>query len=202
MSTIDTIVFDLGGVLIDWNPRYVYQTLFETEAEIDEFLATVCTGAWNAEQDRGRSLCQGTQSLIEQYPQWDTHIWAYYGRWPEMLGGPIYETVDLLQSLKQGGQYRLLALTNWSMETFPFAKRRYEFLTWFEGILVSGEEGVIKPEPAIYQLLFERYGVDPAKAVFLDDSEKNVVGAREVGLHAIQVKSPMQLREDLADMLS
>ncbi len=198
---INTIIFDLGGVLIDWNPRYLYRSIFKTEAEIDRFLDTICTGAWNAEQDRGRSLREATESLAAEHPEWAEEIRAYYGRWPEMLGGSIPESVDLLDSLHQGKQYRLLALTNWSAETFPIARQRFDFLDWFEGIVVSGEERLIKPDPKIYRLLLDRYQVNPTEAVFLDDSMKNVDGAKKVGLHGIQFCSPMQAREELADLL-
>jgi len=198
---INTIIFDLGGVLIDWNPRYVFRQLFKTEQEVEDFLANICTLEWNGEQDRGRSLQEATDILVAKHPEWEDHIRAYYGRWEEMLGGPIQETVELLEYIKAGGQYRLLALTNWSAETFPVALERYAFLQHFEGILVSGAEKLIKPDPAIYKLLIERYKVNPAEAVFIDDSLKNVAGAEAVGLKAIHFKSAMQVREDLADML-
>ncbi|MEL6250527.1 MAG: HAD family phosphatase [Bacteroidota bacterium] len=198
---IDTIVFDLGGVLIDWNPRYVYKTIFDTDEEVESFLANVCVSSWNEEQDRGRSLKDGTELLVAKHPEWEKEIRAFYDRWPEMLGGPVQESVDILESLKMGRNYRLYALTNWSDETFPIALGRYDFLQWFEGILVSGKEKLIKPDPAIYKLLFERFNIDPAKAVFIDDSPKNVEGAKAVGMHAIHFRSPMQMREELAELL-
>lgn len=200
-KNIDTIVFDLGGVLIDWNPKYVYRTIFDTEEEIDTFLNEVCNMEWNVQQDAGRSLAEATESLVAQHPKWEKEIRAYYGRWEEMLGGAILESVDILESLKAGGQYRLYALTNWSNETFPIAFARYEFLKIFEGILVSGDEKLIKPDPAIYTLLFDRYKIDPATSVFIDDSLKNVEGAKTAGMRAIHFRSPMQMREELAEML-
>ncbi|MCB0854098.1 MAG: HAD family phosphatase, partial [Bacteroidetes bacterium] len=123
---IDTIVFDLGGVLIDWNPKYLFRKIFETESEVDHFLENVCKYEWNVEQDAGRSLADGTEYLVAQHPDWEKEIRAYYGRWEEMLGGEIAETVEILESLKYGG-YRILALTNWSSETFPIAHQRYDF---------------------------------------------------------------------------
>lgn len=198
---INTIIFDLGGVLIDWNPRYVFRQLFETEAEVEDFLQNICTGAWNHEQDKGRSLAEGTEALVQQHPEWEAHIRAYYGRWSEMLRGPIHETVELLQQLKAGGQYRLLALTNWSAETFPIALERYDFLQWFESILVSGEEKMAKPDAEIFELLFERYRIDPKTSVFIDDSPKNVQSAADLGVTAIHFRSPMQLREELSEAL-
>ncbi|MDW3650265.1 MAG: HAD family phosphatase [Bacteroidia bacterium] len=200
-NPIDTIVFDLGGVLIDWNPRYVYRTIFDSEEKVESFLANVCVSSWNEEQDRGRSLKEGTEILLAKHPEWEKEIRAFYDRWPEMLGGPIQGSVDILESLKVGKNYRLYALTNWSDETFPVALGRYDFLQWFEGILVSGKEKLIKPDPAIYKLLFERFNIDPEKAIFIDDSLKNVEGAKAVGMHAIHFRSPMQMREELAELL-
>jgi len=199
---IDTIIFDLGNVLIQWDPRLLYRKIFKTEAEIDTFLENICTAEWNMQQDAGRPVAEATEQLAAAHPEWADEIRAYYGRWPEMLGGPIPESVEVLEQLKRGGQYRLLALTNWSAETFPIARERYDFLDGFEGILVSGEEKLVKPDPAIYQLLFDRYGVEPTRAVFIDDSEKNVMAARELGVKGIHFASPMQMREELADALA
>ncbi len=199
---IDTIIFDLGNVLIQWDPRLLYRKIFKTEAEIDTFLENICTAEWNMQQDAGRPVAEATEQLAATHPEWADEIRAYYGRWPEMLGGPIPESVEVLEQLKRGGQYRLLALTNWSAETFPIARERYDFLDGFEGILVSGEEKLVKPDPAIYQLLFDRYGVEPTRAVFIDDSEKNVMAARELGVKGIHFASPMQMREELADALA
>ncbi len=198
---IRTIIFDLGGVLIDWNPRYVFRQIFETEEEVEKFLAEICTMEWNHLHDEGQPLAVGTENLVAQHPEWESEIRAYYGRWEEMLGGPIHESVELLAHLRTSGQYRLLALTNWSAETFPVALNRYEFLQWFEGIVVSGDEKVAKPEAEIFQRLMDRYEVKPEEAVFIDDSPKNVEGAQAVGMKAIHFRSPMQLREELAELL-
>lgn len=200
-AQIDTIVFDLGGVLIDWNPKYVYRTIFKTEEEVDTFLEEVCNMEWNVQQDAGRSLAEATEVLVAKHPQWEAEIRAYYTRWEEMLGGPIQASVDILESLQAGRQYRLYALTNWSSETFPIAFDRYEFLKIFEGILVSGVEKLIKPDPKIYSLLFEKFSIDPKRSVFIDDSLKNVEGAKAAGMHAIHFRSPMQMREELAELL-
>lgn len=198
---IDTIIFDLGGVLIDWNPRYLYRKIFDDEAKMEDFLANITTHDWNELQDGGRPLAEATEILVTEHPEWEAEIRAFYGRWEEMLGGPIYGTVELLETLKNSGRYRMLALTNWSAETFPVAKERYDFLGWFEGILVSGEEMLKKPDVRIYQLMIERYQIDPYKTLFIDDSERNLKGASRVGLNTIHFKSPMQLRERLADTL-
>ena len=194
---IDTIIFDLGGVLIDWNPKYVFRQIFDTEEEVDWFLTEICDSAWNEEQDAGRSLQEGTAVKVLEYPQHRDAILAYYGRWQEMLGGPIAETVDLLKSLKEDGQYRLLALTNWSYETFPVAQELYDFLSWFEGIVVSGIEKTRKPKKEIYDILLDRYQVTPEKAVFIDDNIGNVQAGNFLGIHGIHFQSPAQLRSDL-----
>ncbi|MEM6345202.1 MAG: HAD family phosphatase [Bacteroidota bacterium] len=198
---IDTIIFDLGGVLIDWNPRYMYRKIFDDEQEMEDFLTNVTTHDWNELQDGGRSLAEATETLVKEQPKWEKEIRAFYDRWEEMLGGPILGTVDLLDTLVRSKRYRMLALTNWSAETFPVALERYDFLTWFEGILVSGQEMLKKPDVKIYQLMIERYQLDPSTTLFIDDSERNLKGARRVGLNTIHFQSPMQLRERLADVL-
>jgi 2-haloacid dehalogenase len=193
---ITTAVFDLGAVLIDWDPRHMYRSLFEDEAVMEEFLATVCTPEWNAQQDAGRSLAEATATLVAAHPEHAELIEAFYGRWDEMLGEPIEGTVQIARELKASG-LRLLALTNWSAETFPRARHRLTFLDIFDGVLVSGTVGMKKPDPAIYQLLVERHVVDPGQAVFIDDAIKNVEAAAQLGFDAIQFRSPDQLREEL-----
>ncbi|MCR9287889.1 MAG: HAD family phosphatase [Bacteroidetes bacterium] len=197
MTQLDTIVFDLGGVLIDWNPKYVFNQLFDNQIEMDYFFENICTSEWNIQQDAGRPLQEATDSLIEKHPHYESYIRAYYGRWQEMLGGPIQETVEILRHLINSKTHRILALTNWSNETFPVALGLYDFLHWFEGTVVSGDEKLIKPDPKIYQVLFDRYGVEPSKAVFIDDSLKNVKGANVVGMHGIHFQSSAQLKADL-----
>jgi len=199
MIGIDTVVFDLGEVLIPWNPRSLYRKVFADEAEMERFLGEVCTHAWNVQQDGGRSIADGTALLIEQFPHQEALIRAFYDRWSEMLGEAVEGSVRLVHELKARG-HRLLALTNWSAETFPRARPRYPVLDEFEGIVVSGQEGLTKPDPRIYQLLCERYRVLPAQALFIDDSLANVLGARAVGMTAIQFHSPAQTREELVEM--
>jgi 2-haloacid dehalogenase len=194
---LKTIIFDLGGVLIDWNPEYVFQRLIPNDDTRRFFFENVCTHDWNIEQDAGRSLKDATESLVRDWPEWETEIRAYYGRWEEMLGGPIHDTVALLQELRDSGQYRLLALTNWSAETFPVALARYDFLHWFEGIVVSGTEKTRKPFADIYQILLDRYEVDPSTAVFIDDAPRNVAGAEAVGIRGIHFQGAADLRIQL-----
>lgn len=196
---INTIIFDLGGVLIDWNPEYVFREVIPDADRRRYFFENICTHEWNVEQDAGRPLAEATELLVGQFPDWEAEIRAYYGRWEEMLGGPVHETVDLLRELRERGEHRLLALTNWSAETFPVALERYDFLHWFEGIVVSGAEKTRKPFADIYEILIDRYEVNPEEAVFIDDSLTNVEGAEAVGINGIHFQGTAQLRETLGE---
>jgi 2-haloacid dehalogenase len=200
MTTINTLVFDLGGVLIDWNPEYLYSKIIPDEKERKWFLTTVCTPDWNEQQDAGRSLREATEHLVGKYPDHERAIRAYYDRWTEMLGGPIRETVEIFRELKFHTQLKLYALTNWSAETFPVALELFDFLHWFDGRLVSGEEKVRKPFPEIYRLLIGRFGIEPAKAIYVDDNIRNVLPARELGFHGIHFRTPALFREELAGL--
>jgi 2-haloacid dehalogenase len=193
---IDAVVFDLGGVLIDWDPRRLFRKLLADEAAVEEFLATVCTPEWNAEQDRGRPFAEGVVELVERFPAHAAAITAYHERWPEMLAGDIGGTVELLAELRAAG-VPLYALTNWSAETFGIARERFEFLEWFDGVLVSGEERMIKPDPAIFRLLLDRFGLDPGATFYVDDSEPNVEAAGRLGFDAVRFTTPARLRRDL-----
>jgi len=194
------IIFDVGGVLIDWNPEYVFRDLIPDAEKRRFFFDNICTHHWNIEQNAGRSLADATALLLSEWPEWEREIRAFYDQWEGMLGGPIQETVDLLRELRDGGEHRLLALTNWSAETFPVALDRYEFLHWFEGIVVSGAEKTRKPFADIYQILLNRYSVAPERAVFIDDSLKNVVAAESAGIQGIHFQDAAQLRVALAEM--
>ena len=202
--TIQTIIFDLGGVLIDWNPEYVYRQTIPDAERRRFFYENICTHDWNIQQDAGRPLAEATEELVALHPDWEPEIRDYYGRWEDMLGGPISDTVELLRDLRDRSSQRLLALTNWSGETFPVALSKYDFLHWFEGIVVSGDEKTRKPFADIYLTLLDRYQVDPSGAVFIDDSLKNVEGAEAVGIRGIHFQGADQLRETLGhlDMLA
>lgn len=191
------VVFDLGGVLIDWNPRRLYRKLLPDDASIEAFLAEVCTAEWNLQQDAGRSWAEAVAELSARFPERAELIAAYHLRWEEMLGGAIEDAVALLEELHAAG-VPLYALTNWSHETFPIARRRFRFLDRFRGIVVSGEERAAKPDPRIYRVLLERYRLDPAATLFIDDVPRNVEGARAAGMEAILFSSAAQLRRDLA----
>ena len=196
---IDTVVFDLGGVLIDWNPRYLYRKLLPDEQSIEEFLATVCTGDWNAQQDAGRPFAEGVEILAAQWPEKRSLIEAFHTRWIEMIGGPISDTVDILRTLRDQGT-PIYALTNWSAETFPLVTPTFDFLNWFIGIVVSGEEKLIKPDPAFYELLMQRYDLKPEQLVFIDDSRPNIETADKLGITALHFTSAQNLRNQLTDL--
>jgi 2-haloacid dehalogenase len=200
MAAINTLVFDLGGVLIDWNPEYLYNKIIPDEKERRWFLSTICTMDWNEQQDAGRSLQEGTDHLVQKFPEHEKAIRAYYGRWKEMLGGPIHDTVEIFRELKSKGRLKLYALTNWSAETFPVALELYDFLHWFDGRLVSGEEKVRKPFPEIYKLLIDRFGIDPHQAIYVDDNVRNVLPARELGFVGIHFRTPALFREELKQL--
>lgn len=196
-NSFDTIIFDLGGVLIDWNPRYVYRKIFKTEEEVDWFLQNVTTPEWNENQDAGYPLHNATEELVAKHPEWEPEIKAYYGRWLEMLGEDIHDTVEILRQLKETGMYKLYALTNWSAETFPHALERFDFFKAFDGVVVSGQEKMRKPSAEFYNIIINRYHLNPEKTIFIDDSLRNVKGAEVVGITGIHFHNPSQLRDEL-----
>jgi 2-haloacid dehalogenase len=195
-TPINTVIFDLGNVLIGWDPRRLYRQLLNDDAQVEWFLREVCNSAWNEQQDAGRPWTEATALLRAQFPQHADLIDAYHLRWEETLVGPIEESVAILAALKARG-VRLLALTNWSQETFPIARQRYPFLQWFEGIVVSGEERLIKPDPRIYQCLLDRYAVNPAHALYIDDSARNVAAAEALGMQGWWFRDAKGLHERL-----
>lgn len=198
-AAIDTVIFDLGNVLIAWDPRRLYRQLIDDEAQMEWFLREVCNSGWNEQQDAGRPWDEATALLRAKFPQHAEWIDAYHRRWEETLVGPIEESIALLAELKARG-VRLLALTNWSQETFPVARQRYPFLQWFEGIVVSGEERLIKPDPRIYQRLLDRYTVDPARALYIDDSARNVGAAEALGMRGWWFRDAPGLRDGLIEL--
>lgn len=192
-----SVIFDFGGVLLDWNPRHLYRKLFgDDTAGMERFLAEVCTGDWNQRQDAGRPWAEAIAELVERHPTQAELIRAYRERWDEMLAGPIDGSVAILGELHAAG-HRLYGLTNWSRDTFALTRPRYRFLDWFDGIVVSGEEGLIKPDARLYSRLIERYDIAPARAVFIDDSVPNIAAAEALGIRGIHFRSPDQLRAEL-----
>jgi 2-haloacid dehalogenase len=194
---VQAAVFDLGGVLIDWNPRYLYRKLLADDAAVETFLTEICNQAWNSEQDLGRPWSEAVESLTRDHPDQRALIAAYRERWEEMLGGPIDESVALLAELRASG-LPLFALSNWSAETFPIALSRYSFLSWFTGIVISGEVRLAKPDPRVFRHLMDRFGLDAASTVFVDDSRRNVETAAELGMIAIEFRNASQLRIELS----
>ncbi|MFN4314774.1 MAG: HAD family hydrolase [Chitinophagaceae bacterium] len=200
MPGFNTIIFDLGGVLIDWNPRYVFHDqYFDSPEKQAYFFENICTSDWNEEQDAGRSIVEATQLLVQQFPDWEPAIRDYYGRWTDMLGGPINDTVEIFRRIKQNPSLRTYALTNWQASLFEIALVRYDFLHWFDGRVVSGEEKTRKPFPEFYQRLLNRYSVQAHEALFIDDNQRNVNAALELGIESIHFKSPEQLQSALRE---
>lgn len=195
-SAPPTVVFDIGGVLLDWDPRYLYRKLLPDEAAVERFLAEVCTAGWNAEQDLGRPWAEAVASLCTRFPDQTALITAYRERWAEMLAGAIDGTVAVLRELREAG-VSLYALTNFSADTFAQARARFDFLDWFQGIVVSGQERLVKPDPRIYRLLLDRYRLTAETTVYLDDVPANVAAARALGMTGIRFTDPDQLRADL-----
>lgn len=195
---IENIIFDFGGVLVDWNPRYLYKEHFRNEKEMEHFLMHICTDEWNVEQDRGCSLSEGTNILQKQFPEFHSKIQLYYDKWETMLKGDIPGTVSLLYKLKQ--KYKLYGLTNWSAETISIAYKRFSFFKEFDGIVVSGEEKMIKPDKNIFLLLLDRYRLKAESSIFIDDNIHNIKAAEEIGLYAIHFENPFQLEKKLSSI--
>jgi len=181
---IKDVVFDFGGVLMDWDPRYLYRTYFKDEEQMEYFLSHICTDAWNAEQDRGRTFDEGISLLLRQYPQYAEPIRMYKDRWESMLKGEFPRSVELLRRLKEQG-YGIYGLTNWSAETIPIAFAKYDFFKLFDGIVVSGEEKLIKPDLKIYRILLDRYNLIAENTLFIDNSPANIEAARQLGFQTI-----------------
>lgn len=197
MSKIKNIIFDLGGVLIDWNPDYVFKDVFKDDEKLAWFYREICTMDWNENQDAGYPLKKATEERIALFPQYEDWIRMYYGRWEEMLGESIQGTVDLLKQCVDSPALKVVALTNWSAETFPIALKKFDFLQWFEGIVVSGEEMTRKPFPDIYQTTLKRFDLKPEQSLFIDDNKRNIEAAKALGIHCIHFSSPQQLEKEL-----
>ncbi|QKJ31184.1 HAD family phosphatase [Mucilaginibacter mali] len=196
-ATTKAIIFDLGSVLIDWNPHHLYRKIFDDEQEMIDFLANIATMDWNEEQDMGRSLNEGTEILVKQHPTHEANIRAYYTRWEEMLGGAIEGTVEIFKQLKASGKYKIYALSNWSEETLGIAQRHYDFLNWFDGLVISGLEKTRKPFPDFYQILLNRYELQPGDVLFIDDNYRNIVAAVKLGIPSIHFVGADKLEAEL-----
>lgn len=192
---IKNIVFDFGGVLIDWNPEYLYKSVFEEKAEMNFFLENVCTPEWNLQQDAGRSLVKATRELQKLHPKYKNEIQLFYDKWTSMLGGQIDKNVALIKPLKE--KYKLYGLTNWSSETFPKALEMYSFFQEIDGIIVSGTEKLMKPNQRIYELLLSRFGLNASECLFIDDNINNIRTAKELGFSTIHFTDGVNLKEEL-----
>ncbi|MGH8774665.1 MAG: HAD family hydrolase [Jiangellaceae bacterium] len=196
-DTPSTVVFDLGGVLIDWDSRYLFRKLLPDDAAVETFLAEVCTGEWNTAQDAGRSWAEAVAEASARVPDQADLVAAYDERWEEMIGGEIEGSVEVLRHLRNRG-VPLYALTNWSADKFDLTFPRFEWLSWFDGIVVSGRERIVKPDLRIFRILLERYAIDPAATVYVDDVEVNVEAARSLGLTGLLFTGSDHLRRELA----
>jgi 2-haloacid dehalogenase len=195
----EIVVFDLGGVLIDWDPRHLYRKLFAgDEAAMEHFLATVCTHEWHRHHDAGRSFADGARLLKAEHPDRAELIDAF-ARQDEMIAGQVDDAVAILRGLHNLG-VPLYALSNWPAEGFSSVRQRFDFLDWFRGILISGEVGVIKPDPRIFELLIERFALDPRTTVYIDDVEANVIAATSFGIHSICFTTPTALHAELTEL--
>ncbi|UTX48805.1 HAD family phosphatase [Chryseobacterium sp. MA9] len=194
---IKNIIFDFGGVLMDWNPRYFFKDYFNDNEKMEYFLENIAQDEWNVEQDRGRSLAEGTEIQVKKFPEWEKEIRAFYDNWTVMLKSEIPQNVEVLRKLKNT-DYHLFGLTNWSEETFPYALENYDFFQIFEGkIVVSGTEKLIKPDPEIWHVLLERYNIKADESVFIDDNPKNIEMAQSLGFITVQVFPDTDLTKEL-----
>ena len=198
--SIKNIIFDFGGVVMDWNPRYFFKDHFNDDEKMEHFLKNIATDEWNAEQDRGRTLAEGTEIQVAKHPEWEKEIRAYYDNWTTMLKSDIPHNVEVLRKLEHS-KYELFGLTNWSAETFPYALENYDFFNIFEGkIVVSGTEKLIKPDPAIWEVLLERYQINAEESVFIDDNAKNIEVAKSLGFICIHIKDDTDLEKEMRDL--
>lgn len=198
MMKIKNIIFDFGEVLIGWNPRNLYRKHFETEEEMEYFLNEVCTAEWNQTLDAGLSFDEGIQQLLPLYPEYEKQIKAYKSEWEQMVTGEIIDNVSLITKLKS--KYRLFGLTNWSSETFKIVRPLYSFFNDLEGIVVSGEEKIVKPDPKIYQLLFNRYNINANESLFIDDNKNNIDSANKLGLKTIHITKNTCLKSEMISL--
>jgi len=199
-TTIKAIIFDYGNVLLEWNPRYVYQRYFPNDPEgMEDFLKEIDFMEWNARQDRGRTFAEGVAALSKQFPHHAHLIQAYHDHWVDSIGEAYWETVDIMHQLKERG-FPIYGLSNWSAETFPYAREKYNFFELFDDMVISGTVGFVKPEPEIFEILLEKIGKPAQECLFIDDSLPNIQQANTMGFNTIQFTAPGQLKETLLQM--
>src|SRR5476651_2144901 len=199
MSTTKAIIFDLGGVLINWDPHLLYRKIFDDEQEMKHFLSNIATMDWNEEQDMGRPLQVGTDILVKQHPDHEAPIRAYYTRWEEMLGGVIDGTLALFDELRASGKYKIYALSNWSAETFSIAQKHFELLNQFDGVVISGLEKTRKPFDDFYHILLNRYDLKPEECLFIVDNHRNVLAAEALGIPSVHFVGAEELGVELRE---
>src|SRR3984893_7418349 len=193
---VGAVVFDVGGVLLDWNPRHLYRKLFADQAEMERFLAEVCSPAWHAPHDRGVSTAASCAELASLHPQFSELIGAWSRRSEEMIGGVDAGSVEVLRAVREAG-LPCYALTNMEAETYPLRLKRFPFLGWFDGTVVSGRKGLAKPEPAIFTRLLDRFGLTPNTTLMIDDTNENLETASKLGIQTALFRSSRQLRAEL-----
>jgi len=198
-TNIKAIVFDYGNVLIEWNPRYVYRRYFSDEESMERFLHEVNFMEWNAQQDKGRTFAEGVAALSKEFPQHAHLIQAYHDHWKDSIGVACWETVEIMKQLKQAG-YSLYGLSNWSAETFPYAREKYDFFHLFDDMVISGEVRQIKPHPEIFGILLDKIGRPAQECLFIDDSLANIQQAQKMGFATIHFQSSEQLRTTLNEL--
>ncbi len=196
---IKNVIFDFGNVLVAWEPRHLYRKYFKTEAEVDYFLRNICTEEWNTDLDRGEPFEKLIQERIAKFPEFEEPIRFFKDRWEEMIYCAKDETVEFIFELKAGG-YRLYGLSNWSAETFPIALKKYQFFELFDGIVISGQEGVVKPNAEIYRILLDRYGLKAGESVFIDDKEINVKAGEALGMPGIVFDNIETVKRKFAEL--
>lgn len=198
MHKIDTLIFDLGGVLVDWNPEYVYKDVFKDNPEkMKWFLTHVCNSEWNIEQDAGRTIAEAEALKIRDYPKYEKEIKLFYKNWEHMFSGPIEENVALFKQLKASKKYKIYALTNWSAEKWDKALELFPFFKDFDGVIVSGQEKTRKPFKEIYELILNRYKIIPKNAVFIDDNKENIQAFESFGVAGIHIQLYTKLLVEL-----
>ena len=195
-----TIIFDFGAVLVDWNPHRLLDKYFGSKEKADWFIENVCTSEWNAQMDEGKPFAVGIAELSAKYPEWSKEIQLYYDRWIDMMGDEIPGMQDLMRELKSKG-YKMYGITNWSAETFCLVRHKYAVFDLLDGMVVSGDEHLLKPDPRIFQLLIDRYDLNTKECLFIDDNQTNVDGAIKFGIPAIKFENAETLRKQLTAIL-
>jgi len=189
-------LFDLGGVFFDWNPKYYFDNIFSDKIELNFFLTKVCNDEWNFKQDAGRKIQDAEYELITQFPNYKKQIKLYYSNHHNMIRGVFQESIDLLIELKSK-KFQSYVLSNWSAETFKGIPEKYSFLKFFDGILISGEYKLIKPDPSIYKLAMKLFNLIPEETVFIDDKKENIEAAKNLNFITIHVTNPSKIKEQM-----